>query len=54
MPARLVDWDNDDEVRASIAPLLISSIGEGRIGRNKFKHMFNSVEFQALDHHTKM
>ena len=45
VPARLVDWDSDEEMRTSTVPLIVTQIGNGRLERKEFDKIFNTREY---------
>ena len=54
MPPRLVKWDNDPDMKADISELGVEKLKNKRLDNDNFFQLFNSREYQKLDHSKKM
>ena len=55
VPSRMVRWDEDLDLITSLGPLNTNQNTRGRfLNDGEFKQIFNTREFEALDHNTKM
>ena len=54
VPARTVKWDTDPDMMTDMTPLNKTQIKNKQLQNDKFHMIFNSREYQALSHETKM
>ena len=54
MPARLVDWDSDPKYMTDVTLLDVDELATPWLSNANFHKIFNTREYQALDHGKKM
>ena len=54
VPARMVKWDTDTNRKTDMSLLGVSQVANKKYQNGKFHQMFNTREYQALNHSQKM
>ena len=54
MPARFVDWDDDPKYMTDVTLLDVDELASPWLSKENAHRIFNTREYQALDHGTKM
>ena len=54
VPPRLVEWDSDANMMTDMSELGTDKLAHRGLYKNGFHLIFNSREYQALDHDVKM